>query len=95
MNSQELVENFKNLFSVAVQAHPDLQVAVAPEQSITETETFPSDVEEEANSYFQRIYVGAIQIEEVVEMLKRFSQVSSTARYNFLMQASLIHDSLG
>ena len=84
LNSQELVEDFKNLLSAAVQAHPDLQDAVAPEQSMTETETFPSDVEEEANSYFQRIYVGAIQIEEVVEMLKRFSQASSTARYNYI-----------
>lgn len=36
-------------------------------------------VDEEANSYFQRIYIGQITIDDVVDMLKRFNLPSSTS----------------
>ena len=33
---------------------------------------FAAGIEEEANSYFQRIYTGASSIDEVTSLLKRF-----------------------
>ena len=34
--------------------------------------TFPQDIEEEANSYYERIYKGEVSIPQIVEILSRF-----------------------
>lgn len=51
---------------------------------------FASDVEEEANSYFQKIYSEAKPIEEVVAMLQRFK--SSSAQRDQEVFACMIHN---
>lgn len=40
---------------------------------------FPVDIEDEANSYYERIYKGELTVPELLDMLKRFKQ-SSDAR---------------
>eukprot|EP00798_Chlamydomonas_sp_ICE-L_P003954 gene3954-14033_t len=54
------------------------------------SEAFASDVEEEANSYFQKIYSEQKPIEEVVQMLKQFKS-SQSAREQEVF-ACMIHN---
>lgn len=72
--SPGMAEKAQRAFDAAAQANPRLRSA---EQ--TPAESFAADVEEEANSYFQKIYTGQHSIEEIVDMLKRFSK-SQVAR---------------
>ena len=51
---------------------------------------FAHDIEEEANSHFQRIYTSEIQIEAVVEMLKAFK--TSTQQREQEVFACMIHN---
>ncbi|GJP79518.1 hypothetical protein CLOP_g9744 [Closterium sp. NIES-67] len=71
LQAPELAEELKALYASALQLHPALQNVAVPEQA--PADVFASDIEEEANAYFQKIYVGQLSIEEVVEMLKRFN----------------------
>jgi CCR4-NOT transcription complex subunit 1 len=54
------------------------------------SEVFATDVEEEANGYFQRIYTSQITLEDVVGMLKRF-KTSSVQREQEIF-ACMIHN---
>ncbi|KAL1530185.1 hypothetical protein AB1Y20_001101 [Prymnesium parvum] len=51
---------------------------------------FSAEVEEEANSYFQKIYNDAISIDKVVAMLKRFQASSSTHEHQ--VYACMVHN---
>eukprot|EP01116_Phalansterium_solitarium_P014539 TRINITY_DN3224_c0_g1_i5.p1 TRINITY_DN3224_c0_g1~~TRINITY_DN3224_c0_g1_i5.p1 ORF type:complete len:1462 (-),score=389.12 TRINITY_DN3224_c0_g1_i5:3053-7438(-) len=51
---------------------------------------FPPDVEETANSYFQRIYTSQMSIEDVIGMLKRFK--SSKEQFEQDVFACMIHN---
>lgn len=57
---------------------------------LSQGQQFASDVEEEANSYFQKIYSEAKPIEEVVAMLQRFK--SSSAQRDQEVFACMIHN---
>ncbi len=71
--SRDPAEELKRIKDAAVRLNPWLMSAgAASEQSQVET-TYGSDVEEEANSYFQRIYIGQLSINNVVDMLQRFN----------------------
>jgi CCR4-NOT transcription complex subunit 1 len=71
--SRDPAEELKRIKDAAVHLNPWLMSAGATsEQSQVET-TYGSDVEEEANSYFQRIYIGQLSINNVVDMLQRFN----------------------
>eukprot|EP00850_Spirogloea_muscicola_P015627 SM000121S26024 [mRNA] locus=s121:298001:312953:- [translate_table: standard] len=70
--SQDLVDDQKNLHTAALRAYPRLQAVGVPEQGVTES-PFPLDIENEANSYFQKIYVGQLTIDDVIDMLKQFN----------------------
>jgi CCR4-NOT transcription complex subunit 1 len=73
MASRDPAEELKRIKDAAVRLNPWLMSAgAASEQSQVET-TYGSDVEEEANSYFQRIYIGQLSINNVVDMLQRFN----------------------
>jgi CCR4-NOT transcription complex subunit 1 len=73
MASRDPAEELKRIKDAAVRLNPWLMSAGATsEQSQVET-TYGSDVEEEANSYFQRIYIGQLSINNVVDMLQRFN----------------------
>jgi CCR4-NOT transcription complex subunit 1 len=71
VSSQDLTEELKRVKDAAIRVNPRLMSAGASDQS--QAETYSSDVEEEANSYFQRIYIGQLSIDNVVEMLQRFN----------------------
>ena len=53
------------------------QAGVLPGMPGGESMQFPQDIEEEANSYFQKIYTDTTSIDEVVEVLKRFQKSES------------------
>ncbi|KAJ7514921.1 hypothetical protein O6H91_23G065800 [Diphasiastrum complanatum] len=71
LTSRELGEEMKRIHAAAIRVNPRLLSIGASEQSTSEV--FASDVEEEANSYFQRIYGGQLTIENVVDMLEHFN----------------------
>jgi CCR4-NOT transcription complex subunit 1 len=74
MLSPGTAEKAQRAFDAAAQANPRIRnIEQAP------TESFAADIEEEANSYFQKIYTGQHSIDEIVDMLKRFSK-SQVAR---------------
>lgn len=50
-------------------------------------EVFASDVEEEANGYFQKLYAGQLTVGEVIPMLQRFSS-SVVQRYALQLELS-------
>lgn len=54
------------------------------------SEPFSTDIEEEANSYFQKIYSEQKPIEEVVQMLKQFKVSPSTREQEVF--ACMIHN---
>lgn len=70
--SRELLEEIKRVYSAAVRVNPRLLSVGASEQPASES--FSSDIEEEANSYFRRIYGGQLTIEHVVTMLEDFKE---------------------
>ena len=61
-------EQYHQVHQACVQVHPKL--ADASEASIEGS--FSPEVEEEANLYFQKIYLGQLSIDEVVNMLHKF-----------------------
>eukprot|EP00978_Attheya_sp_CCMP212_P003167 scaffold6570_cov51-Attheya_sp.AAC.6 len=92
-----LGESVKALTDACMSAHPSLSSLMsnsssAPSSSRTPTPTSGStdDIEEMANSYFQKIYTSEQSIGEVIEMLKRF-KVSGNARENDIF-ACMIHN---
>jgi CCR4-NOT transcription complex subunit 1 len=76
LNSGLLVEDFKLVREAAMRANPRLMSVAASDQP--QSEAGSEYVDEEANSYFQRIYVGQLTIDDVVDMLKRFNSPSSS-----------------
>ena len=54
------------------------------------TASFPADVEEEANTYFQKIYTNQLSIEDTVALLLRFKN-SANAREQEVF-ACMIHN---
>jgi CCR4-NOT transcription complex subunit 1 len=66
------MEEMKHLYNDAVRGNPRLLSVGTPEQA--KSEIFSSDIEEEANSYFSRIYNGDLSIENVVKMLIQFKE---------------------
>ncbi|KAG9303880.1 hypothetical protein G9A89_005790 [Geosiphon pyriformis] len=77
INSPMSVENaelLKEVHSTALQVYPLLMnLGSSPEANVTGTETsFSPDVEEEANSYYERVYRQEISIEEMIQLLQRF-----------------------
>ncbi|BBN05282.1 CCR4-NOT transcription complex subunit 1 [Marchantia polymorpha subsp. ruderalis] len=72
LSSRDLAEELKRVYNSAIRINPRLLSVGASEQS--PSEVFAADIEEEANSYFQKIYVGQLTIEDVVGMLERFNE---------------------
>lgn len=56
----------------------------------TDPRVFPHEIEEEANSYFQRIYTGQLSIEEVVTLLKGFKSSKNLRELDVF--ACMIHN---
>jgi CCR4-NOT transcription complex subunit 1 len=80
-------DSVKSLTEACVQAHPSIRttplnsqgpVERQQQQAMSEASGADDDIEEKANSYFQKIYTSEQSIGEVVEMLKRFKTSSDT-----------------
>ncbi|KAH7284495.1 hypothetical protein KP509_34G056500 [Ceratopteris richardii] len=69
---RDLLDEMKRVHNVVVQVNPRLLSAGASVQSTSES--FSSDIEQEANSYFRSIYAGELPIEKVVTMLEQFKE---------------------
>ncbi|KAI9104094.1 CCR4-Not complex component, Not1-domain-containing protein [Phlyctochytrium arcticum] len=65
-------EELKSVTSMSLHAHPRLLNAASLEDSSRIASSFAEDVEEEANSYYEKIYKGELTIEQIVELLQRF-----------------------
>ncbi|XP_057867287.2 uncharacterized protein LOC131074644 isoform X3 [Cryptomeria japonica] len=74
LESRDLVEEMKRLHSAMVRVNPRLLSVGAAEQS--PSEVFAADIDEESNSYFQKIYVGQMTIDALVQMLACFKESS-------------------
>lgn len=99
-----LGESIKGLSEACFSAHPSLRTTVGQQQPLNNTAAGANngrltplsasgnadDIEEMANSYFQKIYTSEQSIGEVVEMLKRFKS-SSDSRENDIF-ACMIHN---
>lgn len=83
LNSGQLVEDFKLVREAAIRANPRLMSVAASDQPQVLSEAGSEYVDEEANSYFQRIYVGHLTIDDVVDMLKRFNSATSSPYVNY------------
>ena len=56
----------------------------------TDPRVFPPEIEEEANSYFQRIYTGQLSIDEVIALLKSFKSSKNSREVDVF--ACMIHN---
>ena len=65
----DTLQQLKLVQAVAVQAHPELATVIS-EAGVMEA--FPPDVEEEANTAFQRMYQGELSVDDVIQLLVRY-----------------------
>ena len=65
----DTLQQLKLVQAVAVQAHPELATVIS-EAGVMEA--FPQDVEEEANTAFQRMYQGELSVDDVIQLLVRY-----------------------
>lgn len=75
MMSPEMVEEMEQLQAAhAVQLGKvtalQSQSGGQSEQTASEKEGFPKEIEKTANAYFQKVYTGVISIDEIVTVLK-------------------------
>lgn len=73
----EFATEYKRVQAQAVKHYPALQAVLSPVQQ-QPNDAFASDVEEEANSYFQKIYSEQKPVEEVVHKMKQFKSSQSS-----------------
>lgn len=83
ISSGQLLEEFKLVREAAIRANPRLISMAGSDQPLILSEAGSEYVDEEANSYFQRIYVGQLTIDDVVDMLKRFNSTTSSPYVNY------------
>jgi len=84
-------ESVKSLLNQCYKTHPQLSErlsANSPTPNLSGSQK--DDIEEAANMYFQQIYKGEKEIDEVVDMLKRFKS-SGNSRENEIF-ACMIHN---
>jgi len=67
---------------------PDVNMAFKQLLMLLESEVFPSDIEQEANSIFSRIYDNEMSIEEIIHLLRAF-KVSNNQRERNIFQCMI------
>merc|ERR1712054_350742 len=74
--------------------NPTPSAGVTPPGMSTEREreAFPADIEEEANSYFQKIYTGEVSIETAIKLLETFKSSNNPREQEIF--ACMIHNLL-
>ncbi|KAI8097006.1 CCR4-Not complex component, Not1-domain-containing protein [Halteromyces radiatus] len=90
--TQENAEMLKEVQSVCLQTYPKLMnIRTQAEPGSTGSEvSFKPDVEDEANSYYERIYNGEMTIDEMIERLKTFSKSKNPNEQDIF--ACMIHN---
>ena len=90
--SKENAEFLKEIFSTCLQAYPRLMNVnpAADENPAGEAGTFSPDVEEEANSYYEKIYKGEMSLGMIVELLQRFK--SSNVQRDKDIYSCMVHN---
>ncbi|CAG8494332.1 7474_t:CDS:10 [Funneliformis mosseae] len=69
--SQANSELFKEINKASIHVYPRLLPSTSAEGNVPD-QTFTPDVEEEANSYYERVYRQEISIEDFIKLLQRF-----------------------
>ncbi len=71
---QLAMERLNLLAQALLQAYPVLAAPSSPKETQDEEppQAFPADIEEEANSYYERLYGGELSVPQVIEMLRVF-----------------------
>ncbi|KAI9490122.1 CCR4-Not complex component, Not1-domain-containing protein [Zychaea mexicana] len=91
--SPQNAELLKEVQAVSLKTYPKLMNIRGTSDNVSTGAgeiSFKPDVEEEANSYYERIYSGSMSIDQMVERLKMFSQ-SKNAREQDIF-ACMIHN---
>ncbi|KAJ0100167.1 hypothetical protein Patl1_19850 [Pistacia atlantica] len=70
--SDHLAEELKRMQETSLHIGPRLQNVGASDASASEG--YADDIEDEANSYFQKIFSGQVPIDTIVQMLARFKE---------------------
>jgi len=84
-------ESVKSLLNVCYKTHPQLSERLAaPSPTPNSSGSQKDDIEEAANMYFQQIYKGEKEIDEVVDMLKRFKSSGNSRETEIF--ACMIHN---
>ncbi|KAJ3092021.1 hypothetical protein HK102_011503 [Quaeritorhiza haematococci] len=76
--SVENAEYLKDIFNNCVQVYPRLPNVNSTAEDGTPTDggSFTTDIEDEANSYYEKIYKREISIPQIVDLLQRFKSSS-------------------
>ncbi|CAG8484109.1 12575_t:CDS:10 [Ambispora gerdemannii] len=89
--SAENAELLKEVHSTTLQVYPHLMSMGSAETSLTAPEpSFSPDVEEEANSYYERVYRQEINIDEMIKLLSKFKN-SQNPRENKIFEC-MVHN---
>ncbi|CAG8600334.1 5031_t:CDS:2, partial [Diversispora eburnea] len=90
--SPENAERLKEVHSTALQIFPHLMnFGTSAEGEVTKPETsFTADVEEEANSYYERVYRQEITIDDVIKLLQKFKNSSDRRENNIF--SCMVHN---
>lgn len=83
----DTLQQFKVVQGAAIAANPTLQQMLG---DLATLEAFASDIEEEANAYFQKIYSGEMKVDHIVTILKDFK--NSTVGREQEVFACMIHN---
>ena len=68
--SPEIAEFKEKIFAACSQLLPRLEAPVQ-EEAVNEGASFPQEIEEEANAFYEKIYKGELSISQVVDLLQR------------------------
>ncbi len=69
--SPENAELKEKIFVACSQLYPRTEGASVAEENLQDGASFPPEIEEEANSFYEKIYKGELTIAQVVELLQR------------------------
>jgi len=83
----ELHEQFRQIQAGYLQSYPKMLGLIA---GVDQPASFPPDVEEEANAYFQKIYTNQLSIDDTVALLQKFKNSSNPREQEVF--ACMIHN---
>lgn len=90
--STENSERLKEIHNIALQVFPNLMnFGASADNEVTKQETsFTADVEEEANSYYERVYRQEITIDDIIKLLQKFKNSQDRRENNIF--SCMVHN---